>query len=104
MPGSTFVQQVIHIFKVFYVTTLVTGQCNALHIFLYSAIYYLFHAAVMAQVYDLGTAALQYAAHDINRSIMPVKQRRCSNKTYFIGRLIGNTFHNAKLVNKINQN
>jgi hypothetical protein len=56
------------------VAALVAGEGNALHILLYGAVNYFINRAVMTQVYYLGTAALQYAAHNVDGSIMPVEQ------------------------------
>src|SRR5437879_1555335 len=55
MARAAFGKQVIHIFKVLYVAALVAGEGNALHIFLYGAVYHLVYTAVMAQVYHFGT-------------------------------------------------
>jgi hypothetical protein len=74
--------------------TLVTGEGNTLHIFLYGTVHHLIYTAVMAQVYYLGAAALQYAAHNINGSIVPIKQRSSCYKANFVFGLIwGNAFH-----------
>ncbi|MNY08377.1 hypothetical protein D3C86_1412280 [compost metagenome] len=74
MSCTFFIQQVVHVFQVFHVTTLVRSHRNRIGIFLYRAIYYLLHTSVMAQVNHLSTIGLHHAAHDINRSIMPIEQ------------------------------
>jgi hypothetical protein len=55
-------------------TTLVGCDGDALRILLDSTLHDLKHAAVVAQVNDLGALALQYTAHDIDSRIMTVKK------------------------------
>jgi hypothetical protein len=74
---------------------LVRCNCNGIGILLYGTIYNLGNATVVAQVDNLGTRALQYAAHNVYSGIMPVKQRSGGNYTYFMFRFIrGYNFHN----------
>jgi hypothetical protein len=89
MARAAFGQQVVHVFKVLYVAALVTGESNALHIFLYGAVHHLVYTAVMAQVYHLGAGALQYAAHNVYGSVVPVEQAGGGYKTYFMRAFIG---------------
>lgn len=65
--------------------TLVTGNGNAMHIFFYGTFYNLMHAAVVAQVDDLRTLALQNTPHDIDGGIVAVKQTGGGNNSYFFG-------------------
>ncbi len=73
MTTTILFQEILHVFKKFHMTTLVTGNGNALYIFLYGRFYNLLHRPVMAKVDDLGAFALHNAAHNINCSIMTVK-------------------------------
>src|ERR1700748_2641963 len=59
----------------------------------------------MPQVDHFGTRRLQYAAHDINGRIMPVKQRSGCYKAYLIFGMIGcNGFHWRCLEHKAKKN
>jgi hypothetical protein len=58
MTRAAFGQQIMHVFKIFQVTTLIAGKRDALYILLYGTVHYFINRAVMAQVYYLGTAAL----------------------------------------------
>ncbi len=74
MTRIPLLQQVEHVFEILHVPALVGGDGNGLHIFLDGAIDYLLHRAVVAQVNHLGPAGLQYAAHDVDRRIVPVEE------------------------------
>jgi hypothetical protein len=73
---------------------LVTGEGNTLYILLYGAVNYLIYRAIMPKMDHLRTGALQYAAHNIYGSVVPVKQGGGGYKTDLIFRLVGsNAFH-----------
>jgi hypothetical protein len=94
MARAPFGEQIMHVFKIFYMATLVTGEGNTLHILLYGAVNYLIYRSVMAKMYYLRTGALQYATHNIYGSVVPVKKGGGGYKTDLIFRLIGsNAFH-----------
>jgi hypothetical protein len=84
MPAAILHQQVLHIFKKFNMSTLVTGNGYSLYIFLNSGLNDLFYRAVMSQVNDLSAFALHDAPHDIDRGIMPVEQGGSGNDPDFI--------------------
>ena len=60
-------------------TALVTCDGNTMCIFFNSTFHYFSHRTVMTEVNDLSSFALQYAAHNIDGRIMPVKQAGSSN-------------------------
>jgi len=73
MRATVLVQQVFHVFEKFDMSALVAGNGDALYIFFNSAFYDFEHAAVVSEVNDLGTFALQDAAHDINGGIVAIE-------------------------------
>ena len=76
VPGPGFCQQLRQVLEVLDVTTLVGADRHALRVFLDYRIDDLANRPVMAQVHHLGTLRLQDAPHDVDRSVMPVEQRR----------------------------
>ena len=88
MSAAVFLQQVFHVLEKLYMPALVTGDGNALHVFLNGAFHNLVHAAVMAQVNDLRAFALQDAAHDVNGRVVAVEKRSGGNNTDFKGGLL----------------
>ncbi len=92
MSATRLFQQVVHVFEVFYVATLVAGNSYSVGIFLYSTIYHLLHTAVVAQVNNLGTTCLHHAAHDIDRGIVAVEKGCRRNKAHFIPYRIRHTY------------
>jgi hypothetical protein len=84
MPATILVKQVFHVFEKFHMTALVTGNGDTLHIFFDGTFDDFGNTAVMAQVNDLGTLGLQDAAHDIDGSIVTIKQTGCGNDADFI--------------------
>ena len=81
-------EQIVHKFEVFHVTTLVAGHGNGIGIFLNGAIHYFFSTAVVPQVNNLSTAGLYNSAHDVDGCIVAVKQTCCSYYPYFVFRSI----------------
>ena len=84
MATAIFFQQVFHVFEKLYVAALVGGNGNPLGILFYSTFYNLGNTAVMAQVYDLSSLALEDTAHDIDGRIVSVEKRGCRNDTDFV--------------------
>ncbi len=70
---ATFEKQIVHIFKKFNVAALVTGDGNALSIFLYGAIHNFLYRAVVTQMNHFGTGRLNNSTHDIDGRIMTVE-------------------------------
>src|SRR6476620_6537743 len=99
MATAVLFQQVFHVLEKLHVTALVRGNGNTLHVFLNSAFYYLCHTAVMTQVNNLCSLALENAAHNIDRCIVPVEKRGRRNDTDFVLYLIAHIVLNrwAKL-------
>ena len=54
--------------------TLVGGNGNALHVFLNGCVDNFAHRAIVSQVDDFGTRALQDAAHDVDGSIVAIEE------------------------------
>src|SRR3954464_6378661 len=71
---TPFAQQVKRVFEILDMSTLIGGNRNALHIFLYGGIDYFVDRAVMAQMNDFHAAGLQNATHDIDGSVVTVEQ------------------------------
>ena len=84
MSATARAQQVNHVLKILHMPALVRTNSNALHIFLQCGSNHFVDTAVVPQVNDLGTHTLQNAAHDINGSIVPVKQAGSRDKTNFM--------------------
>src|ERR1043165_9193897 len=84
MPAAAFFQQVVHVFKILCMTTLVRGNGNGIGVFLNGTVYDLLYAAVVAQVNYLGAAGLHYAPHDIYRGVVAIEKRGGRNNSYLI--------------------
>src|SRR6186997_296380 len=93
MTASVLFQEILHVFKKFHMSTLVTGDCNALHIFLNSCFNNFLYRAVVTQMDNFHSLALHNPAHDVNSSIMTIKQGSCCDNSYFINQ--GNTHKSA---------
>ena len=89
---SFFVKQVVHVFEKFEMPSLVRGDGDALGVFLDGGFHDFLHGAVVSQVDDLGARALQDAAHDIDRGVVPVEQRSCRHDPDFILELVGSNY------------
>jgi hypothetical protein len=99
MAASVFYQQVFHVFKKLHMTTLVAGDSDTLHIFFDGAFHDLGYTAVVPEVDDLGSFALQYAAHDIDGGIMAVKQSGSRyDPDFLFGRKTHNLFYFTSIV------
>ena len=79
MTATIFIQQVFHVFKKLHMAALVTGNCNALHIFFNSTFNNFCNTSVMTKMNYFCAFALHYPAHNIYCRIMPVKQRSRRN-------------------------
>jgi hypothetical protein len=84
MSRSALFQQIVHVFEILIVTALVAGHGNGLRVLLNGAIDHLIHAAVVTQMDDFATGALDDAAHDIDRGIVAIEKRGGGYNTYFI--------------------
>src|SRR5438094_10506787 len=74
MTASALLQQVIHVFEILDVPALVARHGNGLNVFLDGAVHHLFNRTVVAEMNHLRTAGLDDAPHDVDCSIMTVKQ------------------------------
>lgn len=97
MAATFFFQQIFHVLEEFDMTTLVTGDGNSMSIFLNSTIDNLCNRAIVTKMNDLGTLALHDAPHNIDGSVMAVKQR---GSRYNSDLAAGNFTHNRKWVFK----
>jgi hypothetical protein len=65
----------MYVFKKLHVTPLVGSNRNGLHILLNRTVYNLLRGAVVTQVDYLNSSGLNNTAHDVNRSIVAIKER-----------------------------
>src|SRR5258705_8121305 len=84
MTTTIFLQQIFHVFKKLHMPSLVTGDGNALHIFLNSRFYNFLYRPVVTKMDDLGAFALHDAPHNINSSIMTIEEAGRRNNTNLI--------------------
>ena len=84
MSRTFFLQQVMHIFKVFGMPTLVRGHGNRIGIFLDCTVHHFFHATVMTKMDHFHPGGLDNAPHDVYGCVMAVKKGCCSYNSYFI--------------------
>ena len=92
MPCSRLAQHVDHVLEVFDVSALIGRHGNTVHVFLKRCINHFFYAAIVAEVNNFATAALNDAPHDVDGGIMPVKQARRCDKTNLVFRPINKVF------------
>ena len=74
VPGPALIEQVLHVFKVLHVASLVGGHGDGLRVFLNGTIHHLIDRTVMAEVNDLASRALQDAPHDVDGGIVAVEE------------------------------
>lgn len=89
MASTLLLEEVIHVFEIFRVATLVAGHSNGLGIFLYGGIDHLFNAPVVAQVDHFTTCSLYDPAHDIDGRIMAIEEAGSGNDTHLVLGLVG---------------
>ena len=89
MSRSFFHKQIIHVFEIFHMTSLIRCQSNRICIFLNSGIDHLFYTTIMTKVDHLNTRSLDNSSHYIYSCIVTVKKSGCSNNSYFILRNVG---------------
>ena len=63
---------------------LVTGNGNTLYIFFNGTFYNFCYTPIVTEMDDFGSLALQNPAHDIDGSIMTIKQSCSGNNPYFL--------------------
>jgi hypothetical protein len=73
--------------------TLVGCDSHSLNIFLNGTIYNFLNLPVVPKVYHLHTGTLQYPAHNVNGSIMPVEQGSSGYNAHMILRFIDGGLH-----------
>src|SRR5699024_3060768 len=88
MPCSALFQQIYHILEILHMPALIRAYGDALNILLNGAVYNLMNRAIVPQMNNLSSAALQDTPHDVDAGIMAVKKTGGSYKAYFMLRLI----------------
>ena len=81
-------QEIDHVLEELDVAALVGGDRDALGVLLDGGVDDLLDRAVVAEVDDLGAVRLQDAAHDVDRRVVAVEQRRRGHETDFVVRLV----------------
>jgi hypothetical protein len=76
VPGADFGQPLLEVGEVLDVAALVGADRDALHVLLHRRLHDGLDAAVVAEVDDLRTLALQHAAHDVDGRVVTVEQAR----------------------------
>ncbi len=74
--GIALAQHVHHVLEVLHVAALIRADRNAVGIFLQRCVDHVGHAAVVPQMNHLNALGLNQAAHDVDRRVMAVEQRR----------------------------
>ena len=74
MRRPALAQHVHHVLEVLHVPALVAGQGDGVGILLQRRADHILHAAVVAQVDDLGALGLDQPAHDVDRRVVAVEQ------------------------------
>ena len=83
-------QQVDHVLEVLDVPALVAADRDALHVFLQRRGDDVVDAAVVAEVDDLGSHALQDAPHDVDRRVVAVEQAGGGDESHLVdGPVVG---------------
>ena len=90
--AAALLQQVDHVLEVFDMAALVAGNRDALRVFLQRGGDDFIDRAVVPEVDHLGTVGHQDAAHDVDRCIMAVEQRRGSHEAHLVGRFVFGEF------------
>jgi len=71
---SFFLKQIIHIFKVFVVSSLIRSHCNSIGIFLDGGIHHFLYTSIMSQMNYLNSCGLNNSSHYINCGIVAIKK------------------------------
>src|SRR5882724_4210189 len=88
MSAAIIIKKVFHVFKKFYMSTLVAGDGNALRIFLNCTFYNFCYRTVMTEMNDLSPFGLHNATHNINSGIMPIEKGCGGNDPDFVDRIL----------------
>ena len=72
--GIPLFEQIDNIFEVFDVSALVAGNRYPLGVFFYGGIDDFLYRAIVSEMNDFNPGILQDPAHDIDRSVMAVKE------------------------------
>ena len=89
MACTFFVKEIVHVFKIFIVTTLVACHGDRLGIFLDGGVHHFLYTPVVTQMDYFAAGGLNDATHDVDGRVMPVKQTGGGDNAYFINRNIG---------------
>ena len=86
VPGAPLAQRLDEVLEVLDVAALVGADRDALHVLVDRRVDDLLDGPVVAEVDDLGALRLQDAAHDVDRGVVAVEQRRRGDETDGVGR------------------
>ena len=86
--AAALAQQVHHVLEILHMAALVGADGNALGILLQGRRDHFIDRTVVAQVNDLGTHALQNAAHDVDGGVVAVEQTGGRHKADFVRRTV----------------
>src|SRR5687768_15756799 len=86
--GPSFPQQIVHVFEVFIVATLVAGDGDRLRILLNGSVHHFYDTSIVPKMNYLTACRLNYPAHDVNGGIMSIEQARGGHNPDFIFWLI----------------
>ena len=91
VPGPALIEQVLHVFEVFHVASLVGGHGNGLSVFLNGAVHHLIDRTVMTEVDDPHPER-QDAPHDVDGGIVAVEEGGGSDDADRMARAGGRRF------------
>ena len=80
VPGAALAQRLDEVLEVLDVAALVGADRDALDVLVDRGVDDFLHGPVVAEVDDLGALRLQDAAHDVDRGVVPVEQRRSGDE------------------------
>ena len=88
MPPALLSEEVNHVPEELIVSALVAAHCNCVGIFLDGGCDDVGDRAVVSEVNDLGPSCLDQPAHDVDRGVVPIKQRGSSDDAKLVGWLV----------------
>ena len=72
--GTAFAQQVVDVFEKLHVSALITGDGNALRVFLNGALHDFSRRTVVSQMNHFRAGCLHDAPHDVDGRVVPIEQ------------------------------
>lgn len=80
VAGTALAQHVDHVLEVLHVAALVTGQGDAIGVFLQRGADHVFDRAIVSEMDHFGALTLNQPAHDVDRGVMAIEQAGCSDE------------------------